>query len=112
MFVEFAARVQLRKDDLHSRYARLRVDIRRDTAPVVLDGCAAVLVQFDLDARGIAVGSLVNGIVDDLPKDMMQPLDARRTDVHARPQADRVQPFEYADIFRTVFLFGHRFLLA
>ena len=88
------------------------VDIRRDTAPVVLDGCAAVLVQFDLDARGIAVGSLVNGIVDDLPKDMMQPLDARRTDVHARPQADRVQPFEYADIFRTVFLFGHRFLLA
>ena len=112
VLVELAARVQLGKDDLHARDARLRVDVRRDAPPVVLDGRAAVLVQLDLDAGRVAVGGLVNGVVDDLPEDMVQALDPRRADIHPRPQPYRIQPFEDADILRAVFLPCHRFLLS
>ena len=111
VLVELAARVQLGEHDLDARDARLRVDVRRDAAAVVLDGGAAVRIQFNLYARRVTVGGLVDGVVDDLPEDVVQPLDARRTDVHARAQAHRVQPLEYAYVFCAVFLIGHAVLL-
>ena len=92
MFVELAARVQLGKDDLHARNARFGVDIGRNAAAVILYRGTAVLIEFDFDAARKAVGSLVDRVIHDLPKDMVQALDARRTDIHARPQAHGVQP--------------------
>ena len=110
VLVELAARVQLCKDDLHARNARLGVDVGGDAAAVVLYRGAAVLVQLYLDAVGKAVGRLVDGVVDDLPQDMMQALDARRTDVHAGAQAHRVQPFEdlYVLGIIVILLFRHK----
>ena len=90
VLVELAARVQLGEHDLHARNARLGVDVGGDAAAVVLDRGAAVFVQFDLDAGGEAVGGLVDGVIDDLPQDMMQPLGPGGADVHARAQAHRV----------------------
>ena len=46
----------------------------------------------DFDTARKAVGSLVDRVIHDLPKDMVQALDARRTDIHTRPQAHGVQP--------------------
>ena len=60
------------------------------------------------DAVGIAVRRLVDRVVDDLPQNMMQSLDARRADIHARTKPDRVEPFEYFQIFRRVFFLSHK----
>ena len=109
VLVELAARMELRKDDLHARDLGLGVDVGGDAAAVVAHGSAAVLVKDDVDAVRIAVGGFVDGVVDDLPQNVMQPLAARRADIHAGAQAHRLQPFEDGDVPRVV-MFAHTFL--
>ena len=99
---ELAARVQLREHNLHARNALFGMDIRRYSAAVVLHGGAAVGIEFDLYPVGKAVGGLVDGVVHDLPEDMMQAAHARRTDIHAGAHTDGVQPLEYLYISRVI----------
>jgi hypothetical protein len=42
---------------------------------------------------------LVDGVVDDLVDQMMEASRTRRTDVHTRAQADRLEAFEHGDVF-------------
>ena len=111
MLIEFSARVQLGKDDLHARDLGLWVDVRGNTPPVVLDRCAAVLVDAHVDLIGKAVRRLVDRVVDDLPENVVQSLRARRTDIHARAQTDGVQPFENGDVTRVVVILRHSYLI-
>ena len=59
----------------------------------------AVLVQRDGDVRGVAVHRLVDGVVEDLPDEMVQPGGADAADVHAGTLADGLEPFEDGDVF-------------
>ena len=77
MLIELAARMQLREYDLHAGDFGLGMDVGGDAPPVVLDGDAPVLIQADFDLVGIAVRRLVDGVVDDLPQNMMEPARAR-----------------------------------
>ena len=78
----------------------LRVLVDGDAAAVVADGDArAVLVQRDVDLVGVAVHGLVDGVVDDLPDEVVQAGRAGAADVHARALADRLEAFEDGDVF-------------
>ena len=104
LVVELAARVQLRVDHLDRRYAQLRVNVHGDAAAVVGHGAGAVPAQRDGDLVGIAVGGLVDGVVDDLPDQMVQAARAGRADVHAGAHTHRVQSLEHLYVAGLIFL--------
>ena len=92
---ELAAGVQRGQDQFQRRLLVLGVHVHRDAAAVVGDGDGvAGLVQGDGDGVGVAVEVLVDGVIDDLPDEVVQPLGVDAADVHRRPLADRLQPFE------------------
>ena len=95
---EFAARVQLGKDDLHAGDAHLFVNLHGNAAAVVHDRDGVVLMERDGDLVGIAVCRLVDGVIDDLPEEVVESALSRRADVHARAHANRVQPFHDFDL--------------
>ena len=88
---ELAARVELGEDHLHAGHAQLLVDAHGDAPAVVEDRGGAVLVQGHADLVGVAVGRLVDGVVHDLPQQMVEPLGARGAYIHAGTHPDRVQ---------------------
>ncbi len=50
------------------------------------------------DGVGVAVEVFVDGVVDDFPDEMVQPLAVDAADVHRRPFADGLEPFEDGDV--------------
>jgi hypothetical protein len=56
-------------------------------------------VERDGDVVGVAVEVLVNGVVDDLPDEVVQALAVHAADVHRRAFADRLEAFEDGDVF-------------
>ena len=76
--------------------------VDRDAAAVVDDGDGVVDVDGDIDARGMAGESFVDGVVDDLIDEVMQTHLAGRADVHGGTQPDGRQAFEDGDVFGRV----------
>ena len=68
-----------------------------DAAAVVLDPDRAVGLQGEHDPVAVAGQRLVDGVVDDLPDQVVQAALAGGTDVHARPLADRLETLEDLD---------------
>ena len=58
--------------------------------------------QGDVDAGAVAGHRLVDGVVDDLPDQVVQALQAGGADVHARALADRVEALEDLDVLGVV----------
>src|SRR6478672_3711795 len=50
---------------------------------------------------------LVDAVVDHLVDEMVEAAGARRTDVHARPEPDRLEPFEDSNVLCGVGDFSH-----
>ena len=72
---ELAARVQDGEDEFEAALLVLRVHVDRDAAAVVRDReRVAGFVQRDRDVVGVAVEVLVDGVVDDFPREVVQPL--------------------------------------
>ena len=96
---ELAAGVELRQ---HDRRAPGRpvpsIDVDRDAAAVVDDGDRVVGMDRDLDRVVEAGHRLVDGVVDDLVDEVVQAARAGRADVHAGPQADRLEALEDGDV--------------
>ena len=59
--------------------------------PLSLTVTLAVLVERDVDLGRVAVHRLVDGVVDDLPDEVVQAGGADAADVHAGALADRVR---------------------
>src|SRR4051812_10986282 len=96
--------MERRVDDLERRLLVRRVLVDRDTATVIADGDARpVLVERDSDLLRVAVHGLVDGVVDDLPDEMVKAGAANAADVHARALTDRLEPLEDLDVFCGVF---------
>src|SRR5688572_12552418 len=74
--------------------------IHRDAAAVIgnRDG-AAVGVERQGDVRREGVQRLVYGVVENLPDQMVQATGAYAADVHAGTLANRLESFEYGDVF-------------
>ena len=105
---ELGAGVQRGQDQLQAGLLVLGMDVDRDAAAVVADGDGvAGLVQGDGDGVGVAVEVLVDGVIDDLPDEVVQALAVDAADVHRRPFADGLQAFEdLEDVLGGVFLRG------
>ena len=94
--VELAAGVQLGHDDLDGGDTG-GVHPDRDATAVVDDLDATVGEQGDLDLGGVAGHGLVDGVVDDLPDQVVQAALTGGTDVHARALANRLESLEDGD---------------
>ena len=109
--VELAARVQDGHNDLERRDLLHRVLVHRDATAVVDDGDGVIGVNRDLDLGAEARHGLVDGVVDDLPHQVVQAAGACGTDVHARALADSLKTLEDLDFASAVFiLFRHAHL--
>ncbi len=102
---ELPTGVQDREHDFGGRLVGVvAVGLDRDAAPVVGDPAPAVGEEGHLDARAVAGECLVDGVVDDLVDEVMEPGQPSGTDVHAGALADRFQPLEHLDVIGSV---GH-----
>ena len=63
---------------------------------------AAVGQQGDVDAGGVARHGLVDGVVDDLPDEVVEAGGTGAADVHPGPLPDRVEAFEDLDVLGVV----------
>ena len=99
---ELAAGVQDGQHDLDGRALLLLHDPDGDAAAVVDDRDGVVGVDRDVDARAVAGERLVDGVVDDLVDEVVQPAHAGRADVHAGSLAHRLETLEDGDVLRVV----------
>ena len=79
---------------------RIRID--GNATAVVLDPATAVGEQGDDDAIAKAGHRLVDGVVDDLPDEVVQTGETGRADVHAGALAHRVEALEHLDVLGAV----------
>ena len=97
--VEFAASMQFGHDDLRSRDL-FAVNVHRihgDTAPVVDDSNRVVDVNSNFDLVRVTRERFVDGIVDYLVHQMVQPEFAGRANVHCRTLADGFHAAQHFD---------------
>jgi hypothetical protein len=99
---ELAARVEDGEHRGHGRQVLAGSRVGGDTAAVVLDAYATVGQQGDHDAVAVAGQRLVDGVVDDLPDQVVETPLAGGADVHARTLADRLESLEHGDRRRVV----------
>ncbi len=67
-------------------------------ATVVAHGAAAVGVQLDLDAAGMARDGLVHRVVERLGDEMMHRALVGAADIHAGTAPHRLEAFEHLDV--------------
>ena len=103
--VELAAGVQLGHDDLDGGHSG-GVHADRDATAVVDDLDSAVFEEGDVDLGGVSGHRLVDGVVDDLPDQVVQAALTGGTDVHAGTLTYRLESFEDGDGRRAVVLAG------
>src|SRR5207237_7076670 len=102
------AGVQGAEDDLQGRLLVLRHHVHGDASAVVRDGDRLdVLVQRDLDPRGVAVDHLVDRVVEDLPEEVVIAGGIDAADVHRGPLADGLQALEDLDVCGAVARLPH-----
>ena len=99
---ELTAGVQDGQHDLDGRALLLLHDPDGNAAAVVGLRHRVVRMDRDVDTRAVAGERLVDGVVDDLVDEVMQPAHAGRPDVHAGSLADRLETLEHGDVLRVV----------
>ena len=109
---ELAAGVQHGQRHRDRRHVLAGGRVGGDAAAVVLDADAAVVLQGHRDAGGVAGQRLVDGVVDDLPHEVVQAALAGGADVHAGALADGLEPLEDLDRGRVVLALLDRVALA
>ena len=101
---EFTACMQFREYELYARNLFLGVNIGGDPSPVVLYGGASVRVQRHFNSICIAVCRFVDRVVHDFPKNVVQPFDPRRADIHTRTHTNSLETFQDLKVAGGVFL--------
>ena len=104
---ELAAGVELRQDDRQRGQILLRHEVDRDAVAPVADGHRVVGMEVHLDAVVAACEGLVDRVVDHLVDEMMEASLARRADVHARTEPDRLEAFEHGNVLCGIDVFSH-----
>ena len=74
----------------------MRID--RDAAAIVAHDDAAIGVELELDAAGMAGDRLVHRVVEHFGDEVMERALVGAADIHAGAAADRLQPFEDLDV--------------
>ena len=103
--IELTAGVQDRHDDLERRDLFDRMLVDGDAAPVVDDRDGVVSVDRHLNLGAETGHGLVDGVVNDLPHQVMKTAGARRANVHARALTNGLETFENLNLAAIVIVF-------
>ena len=71
--------------------------VYRDAPAIVGDGEPVARFQRHFDAGGVAGDRFVHAVVEHFTGKMVQRAFVRAANIHARPAADRLQPFQNLD---------------
>ena len=104
---ELAAGVKLREHDRERGQALILDHVDRDAGALVDDGDRVVGVNRDVDHVVSAGQRLVDGVVDHLVDEVVQPARTRRSDVHPGAEPDRLEAFQDRDVLCGVIRLGH-----
>ncbi len=100
--VELAAGVELGHDQLKGGNPLGGVDAHRYASAVILDPDYIVALQHDDDVGAVARQGFVDGVVHHLVDQVVEAVDPRGADVHARALAHRLEPLENLNAIRRV----------
>ena len=103
--IELTAGVQDRHDDLERRDLFDRMLVDGDAATVVDDRDGVVGVDRHLNLGAETGHGLVDGVVNDLPHQVMKTAGARRANVHARALTNGLETFENLNLAAIVIVF-------
>ncbi len=95
--VELPARVEDGHHHFDGRDAVLFLYVDGDAAAVVADGDRAVVVNRHADGVTVPRQRLVDGVVDDLVDEMVEPPRVGRANIHRGPFPDGLEPLEGLD---------------
>ena len=97
--IEFAAGMKGRENHFERRFIlELWVWIDGNAAPIVAHGHRPRGRNLDLDTGCRALQDLVNGVVENLGRQMVKSVLPRAADVHCRSAPHRIEAFEDLDI--------------
>ena len=88
---ELAAGMELGEDDGERREALILHDVDRDPAAGVADGDRVVRMDRDVDELVVARERLVDGVVDDLEDEVVEPSQARSSRCTCRGEAGQAR---------------------
>ena len=91
--VELTAGVQLGHDHLDGRCAG-GVHFYRDATAIIDDLYAAIFQQLDGNLVGVAGHGLIDGVINDLPNEVVQAARTGRTNVHAGALTDGLEALQ------------------
>ena len=103
--IELTAGVKDRHDDLERRNLFDRVLVDGDAATVIDDRNGVVGVDRHLNLGAETGHGLVDGVVNDLPHQVVQTAGARRADIHARALTDGFETLEDLNFAAIVIVF-------
>ncbi len=86
-----------RHDDLGRGSFFRGVYVYRDSAAIIADGDAVIVVDEYVDAGAKTSDRFVDGVVDYLVDEVVEAIGTRRPDVHGRSFPNRVEAFEDLD---------------
>ena len=103
--IELTTGVQNRHNDFERRDLFDRMLVDGDAAPVVDDRDGVVGVDRHLNLGAETGHGLVDGVINDLPHQVMQTAGARRANVHARALTNGLETFEDLNLAAIVIVF-------
>jgi hypothetical protein len=95
---EFAARVELGKDQVDRVASGLVVDADRNAAPVVADRNRIVRIDGNLYMRAETGKGFIYLVIHDLIDQMMKTSGRSRADIHSGTLSDCLKAFQHLDI--------------
>ncbi len=95
---ELASGMQGGHHHLEGALFLFRMDIHRDTTPVILHGHGAIRMDGYDDLVANPSQGFINGVIHHLVDQVVQRLQIRAAHVHPRAPADCLQAFQHLDI--------------
>ncbi len=99
---ELRAGMENRHNDFHGRQPFLGVKVDRDAPSVIFDRARAVGKQYDLHGVRVPRHRLVDGVIDRLVDELMQPAFRGVANIHARALTHRLQPTKDLDLLTSI----------
>jgi hypothetical protein len=92
--IKFSTSVKSGKNNLQGTYVSLFMEFNRNAPAVILDGTGAIGVDVDDYIVTITCEGLIDGIIQDLIDQMVQPIKAAVANIHIRSFTYRVNTAE------------------
>ena len=105
-FVKFAARVQHGHDDFQGGTLFFWMLIHGNTPAIVRYCNRSICIQENFDAIAMPPHGLVNAVVNDLPDQMVQTINARIANVHRRAFLHCFKTLENLNIIGCITIFN------